>query len=115
MSRDSPATSPPPVPPLPLAPIVASSFSASSSTYLQRIFIVSSKKYTNVEMDDTMTAGEVVDLVYGRGELPEEDTASPRGWMLWELANDYGMGELLFVSQHLASIDYIPRASNSCF
>lgn len=64
-------------PPLPPAKIIIQ----------QRVFIGDMQRFNMVEMTDNTTAGDVIALVASQGSL--DHTAV---WMLFELANDFGMG-----------------------
>lgn len=78
-------------PPLPITKV---------SVTQQRIFIGDMQRFNMVEITDNSTAGDVLSLVASQGSL--DHTA---GWMLFELANDFGMGEQISTSYgHLSLI-----------
>ena len=53
----------------------------------QRVFIGDMQRFNMVEITDNTTAGDVVALVASQGSLDQTTV-----WMLFELANDFGMG-----------------------
>jgi hypothetical protein len=57
-------------------------------TTQQRIFVGDKQRFNMVEINATTNAGEVVEMVDSQGAL------GGRGWMLWEVAQDFGMGQL---------------------
>ncbi|KAG8908890.1 hypothetical protein FRC00_010871 [Tulasnella sp. 408] len=68
-------------PPLPGSPIKP----GFADTEQLRIFIGDLQRFVNVEITSTTTADDVIEMVSSQGEL------SGRDWMLWELANEFGM------------------------
>ncbi|KZT32887.1 hypothetical protein SISSUDRAFT_1054935 [Sistotremastrum suecicum HHB10207 ss-3] len=64
--------------------------SASSTGSTMRIFIGDRQRFVTVEITPTTRAKDVLEMVEARGELIGEEN-KPGGYMLWELANDFGM------------------------
>ena len=58
---------------------------------LQRVFVGDMQRFSNVEIGQGTKARDVVAVIDERGELPRDAKAG--GWMLFELSNDFGMGE----------------------
>ena len=87
-----------PVPPLPVAAHVPTlpgrGFAHAGEgglTMLQRVFVGDMQRFSTVEIGHGTKARDVVALIDERGELPRDAKAG--GWMLFELSNDFGMGE----------------------
>ena len=78
-------------PPMPLEVKCQVRGGTTASQY--RVFIGNMQHFNTVEIGPYMRAGDVVDLVNAQGELTGEAAAHPGGWMLWEIAQDFGMGE----------------------
>ncbi|KAH7914300.1 hypothetical protein BJ138DRAFT_1000551 [Hygrophoropsis aurantiaca] len=79
----------PPVPPLPPIDIITSfaqQTPAKSRTTQQRIFVGDMQRFNIVEITPNTNAGDVIGLVASQGALDKST-----GWMLWELAQDFGM------------------------
>jgi hypothetical protein len=53
-----------------------------------------------VEITPSTNAGEVVQMVESQAAL-EKLGAGSGGWMLWEVAQDFGMGECSFLQNFL--------------
>lgn len=77
----------PPLPPMPVAEIMQSRGVVSQ----QRVFIGDMQRFNMVEIDPSTTAGDVVRMVDDQGSL--KGWVGSGGWMLWEVAQDFGMGE----------------------
>jgi hypothetical protein len=60
----------------------------------QRVFIGDMQRFNTVEITPNTNAGDVIALIASQGSL--DNTAA---WMLFELANDFGMG------RHVSSVD----------
>ncbi|KIJ62609.1 hypothetical protein HYDPIDRAFT_30209 [Hydnomerulius pinastri MD-312] len=79
----------PPVPPLP-SPEVMSTLPQQHLNRVpvtqQRIFIGDMQRFNMVEITPATNAGDVIDIVAGQGMLDRSGS-----WMLFELAQDYGM------------------------
>lgn len=77
----------------PFAPLSATSPTAAQSKmqtlWQQRIFVGNMQKYVVVEIGPSTSAGEVLQSVDSQGAL--DDGAGSGGWMLWEVAQDFGM------------------------
>jgi hypothetical protein len=69
----------------------------------QRIFIENKQRFNMVEISPSTNAGEVVQMIETQAAL-EKLGAGSGGWMLWEVAQDFGMGKCSFP----------PDFSNSC-
>jgi hypothetical protein len=60
----------------------------------QRIFIGDLQRYTVVEIGARTNAREVLRMVEENGAMTAEELRDGQ-WMLFEMANDFGMGELV--------------------
>ena len=65
--------------------------SEGGPTLQQRVFIGDMQRFSTVEIGPGTKARDVIAMVDEKGELPHEGKAG--GWMLFELSNDFGMGE----------------------
>lgn len=59
----------------------------------QRVFVGDLQHFSIVEIGQSTKARDVISMVDEKGELPPDTKAG--GWMLFELSNDFGMGESL--------------------
>jgi hypothetical protein len=60
------------------------------------VFINDLTRFVAVELEETSTAFDVLETVKARGELHEETRVGEEvggEWMLWELANESGVGK----------------------
>ncbi len=62
-------------------------------TMQQRVFVGDLQHFSIVEIAQSTKARDVITMVDEMGELPHDPKAG--GWMLFELSNDFGMGESL--------------------
>ena len=62
-------------------------------TMQQRVFVGDLQRFSIVEIGQSTKARDVIAMVDEKGELPHDAKAG--GWMLFELSNDFGMGESL--------------------
>lgn len=60
-------------------------------SWQQRIFIVDLQRFNTLTMSPTTTAKEVIDTLEAQGQLA--NWAGVGGWMLFEVSQDFGMGE----------------------
>ena len=84
----------PPMPPLPAAEVLNNmAYAPAPKVQMtqQRIFIEDKQRYQMVEVSPSTNAGEVVDIVDSKASLNKLG-AGVGGWMLWEIAQDFGMG-----------------------
>jgi hypothetical protein len=58
----------------------------------QRIFIGDMQSFQMVEISASTSAGDVLRIIEEQGALNQYGGVGP-GWMLWEMAQDFGMGE----------------------
>jgi hypothetical protein len=58
----------------------------------QRIFIENKQRFNMVEISPSTNAGEVVQMVESQASLDKLGAGSG-SWMLWEVAQDFGMGK----------------------
>jgi hypothetical protein len=103
----------PPVPPIPTYDMLMRQ--KSGETWQQKVFLGDTQRSTVVEVSATTTAQEVVDAIASRGELgPFDPNNGGKGWMLFELAQDFGMGTFFFnyVVAHQLNAS-VRRATNS--
>ncbi|KAG8966304.1 hypothetical protein FRC03_012206 [Tulasnella sp. 419] len=59
--------------------------SRDETSHQQRVFIGDLQRFVTIEINSSTKAGDVVDMVTNQGEI------SGAGWMLWEMANEFGM------------------------
>ena len=69
----------PPVPPAPSGPVVQ-----------QRFFVGDMQRFNMVEITNSTTAGDVVEMIDAQGSL--KGLVGSGGWMVGEVAQDFGMG-----------------------
>ncbi|KAF4581406.1 hypothetical protein EYR38_002732 [Pleurotus pulmonarius] len=74
---------PSPIPPLPLADI------KTTVVTQQRVFIGDMQSFNTVEISSNTTAQDVLDMVKAQGSLKQYIGSG--GWMLFEVAQDFGM------------------------
>jgi hypothetical protein len=55
----------------------------------QRVFISSMQRFNMVEIGETTTAGDVIQMIEAEGSL--KDFTGSGGWMVFEVAQDFGM------------------------
>ncbi|TFK73643.1 hypothetical protein BDN72DRAFT_834524 [Pluteus cervinus] len=99
-----PSISRPPIPPLPTdamhSPVPPARsqqivqggvvpVSGAPGSQSQRIFIGDMQRFNMVELDATTTAGSVIETIEAQGSL--KGWAGAGGWMLFEVAQDFGM------------------------
>ena len=82
----------PPVPPIPTYDMLMRQ--KSEETWQQRVFLDDMQRFTVVEVGATTAAQDVIDAIESRGEMGPYDPHNNdgKGWMLFELAQDFGMG-----------------------
>ncbi|TFK33010.1 hypothetical protein BDQ12DRAFT_691702 [Crucibulum laeve] len=76
-------------PPIPAMPAMDSSMVNKSQLIQQRIFIGDMQRFNMVEIGPTTNAGDVIEMVEAQGSLA--GWAGNGGWMVWEVAQDFGM------------------------
>lgn len=90
----------PPVPPLPTT-LIEKSLPTEPvpirTLHPMRVFISDTNRFVNIEIEETTTAGDIVDIIRSREEfraiLSVEEKINGF-WMLWEQANDLDMRKL---------------------
>lgn len=82
----------PPVPPIPTYDMLMRQKSGES--WQQKVFLGDTQRSTIVEVGATTSAQDVIDAIESRGEMGPYDpnNTGGKGWMLFELAQDFGMG-----------------------
>ena len=60
-------------------------------SWQQRIFVVDLQRFNTLTINPSTTAKEVIDVLEGQGQLA--NWAGVGGWMLFEVSQDFGMGE----------------------
>lgn len=82
----------PPVPPIPTYDMLMRQ--KSGETWQQKVFLGDMQRSTVVEAGATTSAQDVIDAIESRGEMGTNDPHDNggKGWMLFELAQDFGMG-----------------------
>ena len=82
----------PPIPPIPTYDMFTRQ--RSEETWQQRVFLGDMQRSTVVEVSATTSAQDVIDAIESRGEMGPRDPHNNggKGWMLFELAQDFGMG-----------------------
>lgn len=103
------------------SPAPASTFSqpgrvqGAGQMWQQRVFIGNMQRFCLVEIGSGTSAGDVLNMVDGQGSL--DQAVGSGGWMLWEVSQDFGMGECsaFFVcfGQATDVLVVLCRASNS--
>ncbi|KAK0487609.1 hypothetical protein IW261DRAFT_1328168 [Armillaria novae-zelandiae] len=69
----------------------------------QRIFIGDRQSYNMVEIGASTNAGDVIDMVEAQGSL--KGWVGTGGWMLWEVAQDFGMERPIRSFELLADVE----------
>lgn len=97
---------PPPIPPVPLSNRAPQQPSPPAVTPLRlsqpinnnssqmRIFIGDFQRFNMVEVGPETTARDVLVMIEKQGEIRRESG----GWMVWEICQDFGMGEFLMIA-----------------
>ena len=82
----------PPVPPIPTYDTLMKQ--KSGETWQQKVFLGDLQRSTVVEVGTNTSAQDVIDAIESRGEMGPYDSTNNggKGWMLFELAQDFGMG-----------------------
>lgn len=80
----------PPLPPLPHEVLANIGHSSKAQVTQQRIFVGDVQRFNMVEVGPSTNAGNVLDMVEAQGTL--KGWVGSGGWMLWEVAQDFGMG-----------------------
>jgi len=106
----------PPVPPIPTYDMLMRQ--KAGETWQQTVFLGDMQRSTVVEVGASTSAQDVIDAIESRGETGPNDPShnGGKGWMLFELAQDFGMG-MFFpcdVTVHQLNMS-VRRATNSMF
>ncbi|THH00196.1 hypothetical protein EW026_g2298 [Hermanssonia centrifuga] len=72
----------PPLPPLPLTEM------KPVTMWQQRMFISNLQRFCQVELTQSSTARDVLEILQNQGAL---DNGAATGWMVWEVCQDFGM------------------------
>ena len=66
----------------------------SGETWQQKVFLGDMQRSTVVEVGSNTSARDIIDVIESRGETGPYDPNDNggKGWMLFELAQDFGMG-----------------------
>ena len=59
----------------------------------QRVFVGNMQRFNMVEIGASTTAGDIIEMIKAEGTF--KDFASSEGWMVFEVAQDFGMGTLI--------------------
>lgn len=62
---------------------------AKVQTTQQRVFIADMQRFNVIEISPSTNAAEVLEMVEAQGSL--KGWVGSGGWMLWEVAQDFGM------------------------
>jgi hypothetical protein len=89
-----PGTQRPPVPPLPPAEVLIGALVGRGTVTQQRVFIGDMQRFNVVEIGPTTNGGDVIEMVEAQGSL--KGWVGSGDWMVWEIAQDFGMGEYRF-------------------
>lgn len=112
---DEKAAALPPVPPIPTYDSLTKP--KSGEAWQQKIFLGDLKRTALVDVGPSTTAQDIVDAVESRGELGQYDPSNGggKGWMLFELAQDFGMERPIRCFEVLADIkaSWSEKAANS--
>jgi len=84
-----PSTQRPPVPPLPPAEAFITTSVGRGNLIQQRVFIGDMQRFNMVEIGSSTNAGDVIEMVEAQGSL--KGWAGNGNWMVWEIAQDFGM------------------------
>jgi hypothetical protein len=78
---------------IPSTPLIVQTVSKETKqvSWQQRVFIVDLQRFNTLMMSPTTTAKEVIDALEAQGQLA--NWAGVGGWMLFEVSQDFGMGE----------------------
>ena len=60
----------------------------------QRVFIGNMQRFNMVEINESTTAGDIIEMIEAEGSFT--DIAGIGGWMVFEIAQDFGMGTYFF-------------------
>ena len=60
----------------------------------QRVFIGNMQRFNMVEIGASTTAGDIIEVIKAEGKF--KDVAGSGGWMVFEVAQDFGMGTFFF-------------------
>jgi hypothetical protein len=70
----------------------------------QRVFIGNMQRFNMVEIGASTTAGDIIEMIEAEGTFNNKDfSGSVGGWMVFEVAQDFGMGNYLFLFLSLLS------------
>jgi len=72
--------------PKPLAPVASVNIKTQ-----QRIFICDMQRFNVVEIDNSTNADDVVNMIRNQGSLPVNGLVGHEDWMLFEVAQDFGL------------------------
>ena len=99
----------PPIPPIPTYDMLMKK--KSEETWQQKVFLGDMQRSTVVEVGATTSAQDVIDAIESRGEMGPYDPHNNdgKGWMLFELAQDFGMGTFFSSSAVVHQLDMIVR------
>jgi hypothetical protein len=66
----------------------------SGEAWQQKVFVGDMQRSTLVDVGATTTAQDIIDAMESRGEMGPYDPGNNggKGWMLFELAQEFGMG-----------------------
>ena len=68
----------------------------------QRVFVGNMQRFNMVEIGSSTTAGDIIKMIGAEGTL--RDFSGSGGWMVFEVAQDFGMGTFSFFSFFFPSI-----------
>ncbi|KAF8349536.1 hypothetical protein F5887DRAFT_878644 [Amanita rubescens] len=77
--------------PKPLAQVTSSINSNINIKTQQRIFICDMQRFNVVEIDNSTNADDVVNMIRNQGSLPVNGLVGHEDWMLFEVAQDFGL------------------------
>jgi hypothetical protein len=75
----------------PVTPFAALQSASAGQVVQQRVFVGDMQRFNMVEITNSTTAGDVVEMIDAQGSL--KGLVGSGGWMVWEVAQDFGMGE----------------------
>ena len=106
----------PPVPPIPTYDMLMRQ--KSGETWQQKVFLGDIQRFTVVEVAATTSAQDVIDAIGSRGEMGPYDPHDNggKGWMLFEIAQDFGMGMFFSRNTVVYELDMsVRRTTDSVF
>ena len=71
----------------------------------QRVFVGNMQRFNMVEIGASTTAGDIIEMIKAEGTF--KDFASSEGWMVFEVAQDFGMGTLIVFFFFIVTSEFV--------